>query len=590
MRGNRVDRFAIAAVIACAACAPTMQVAAPDTEEPERPPRFPTASDLEKLSTVPIQPAAQPRQTHEVESWTLSGPFDADLNAKPHPEATGAQKLLLEVSARARVETSASMACVAREVGSFFLQHEKYPAPALEAFMAGRCGAPVMSVGVYTFGSGEVAAKQKESDLFGFWKEDLEKLYVKAQKPDHAYGVWFGRKGKTAMFFLASGPKKSELTEISTSTATPERFVVRGKLLVEGVTLRALVNRGAFGVAPCELNERVALPAFDVTCTGDPKDSTAWIEIVALPPGRILGPAVARVLISPSGAPSNTYSRSKYSLNLPVDGAEAIQAHLVTAINRVRQDAGLKTVDFEAEQSATAGKVAQHYFAATSGKVDATIADVVVLGVRAGWNVNGMVRYGLFTAAASGFGGNVDDLLGSALERPFGREVLLDPEVRKVAIGSVWQPEEKYFGAIISTYAMFEETPQSELVKEVYAALREARAKAGFGPAGVLAPFDEVGQKLAAAIEADQIKPRAALQNFIQIAANALPGRMIGGWVLESDAIEKAPYPPELVKQPGLKINVAVARHRTRNDPWGRYVVLIIFETPPPITTTMVWR
>lgn len=587
MRGLIVLSWSIAAL---AACAPAIRAAAPEAEEPEPPPRFPTESELDKLTDVPIQAPAEPRQTHEVESWTLTGPFDSALTSKPHPRDSDAQKLLVEVSERSRVETSASMACVAREVGSFFLQHEKYPAPALEAFIAGRCGAPVMSVGVYTFGSAEVAVKQKESELFGFWRDDLEKLIVKAQKPAHAYGLWFGRKGKTAMFFLASGPKKSDLTEIVTSTATPEKFVVRGKLLVEGLTLRALVNRGAFGVETCAIDDRVALPSFDVTCVGDPKDSAAWIEIVALPPGRILGPAVARVLISPNGSPPNTYSRAKYGVNLQVDGADAVKNHLVTAINRVRRDAGLRPVEFEAEQSMTAGKVAQHYFAASAGKIDATIADVVVLGVRAGWNVKGMVRYGLFTAAASGIGGNVDDLLGSALERPFGREVLLDPEVRKVAIGSVWLPEEKYFGAIVSTYALFEEAPQNELVKNVYEVLRTARAKAGFGPAGVLAPFEEVGQKLAAAIEAEEIKPRAALQSFIQIAANSLPGRRIGGWVLESDTIENAPFPPELVTQPGLKINVAVARHRTRNDPWGRYVVLIIFETPPPITTTMLWR
>jgi hypothetical protein len=580
---------ALCALFATSACS-TAKYAAQEEEEARPAPRFPTQTQLSEIASVPLTAPAQPRETLEVESWPLVGPFSSQAALTPHPSDTKIGALLVERAQTKGVETSEAMACVAREVGTFYLEHNKYPAPALESFITGRCGAPVLGVGTNTFGNTDIEKRFTEAELFKAWQNDLEKMIDSKLDRERPAGVWFGRKDKRAYFFLTQGPKESAIEAVVSSTVTAGQFTVRGKILMQATNIRALVNIGEYRTAECWKNNELTLPAFEVTCPADPKDSMAWIEVVAFPPGRIIGPSVGNILVSPNGFPPNAYTRPKYGADNAVADSNGINAHLVPAINRVRAQAALRPLELEAKQSATAAKVAQHYFAAASGRIDPTIADVVVLGVRAGWNISDMIRYGLFTTAASGIGGNIDDLLCSALERPFGREVLLDPNVRKLALGPVWSDEEQYFGAIISTYALFEPEDQQQLKWRVFDALGKQRARGGMGAPALLAPMEEATKAIVAAVESGELTPRRGLQRLIDITAQALPYRTVGGWVFETESIESIEFPKELLKQPLLKATAAVAVHRSADDPWGRYVVLLVYEAAAPVTTTMLDR
>lgn len=576
-------QLALFALFATISCAPVQQAI---KEEP-RPVLFPSANELANVVNIPLAAEELPSSTLEVETWTLVGPFEDGAGTKPHPTNTKIGALFVERTA-GKIQTSLAMECVAREVGTFYLETGKYPASALGDFIAGRCGAPILGIGVDTFGNDDLKGKTDEETLFKHWKSDLDKMIDTKTKRERPAGVWFGKKDNKAYFFLASGPKASSVESVVASSSTPGVYTVRGKLDTQAAGIRALVNIGPYKMAECAKNVTLELPTFEVECATDPKDSMAWIEIAAFPPGRVLGTTAANVLVSPNGAISNVYSRAKYGMDQAVTDAASITAHLPPAINRVRAQAGMGPLEVEVEQSATVAQVAEHYFAAMSGQIDPTVADVVVLGVRAGWNVKAMIRYGAFTTAASAIGGNIDDLLGSALERPFGREALLDPNLRKLALGPVWSEREKYFGVLLTTYALFEKEEQQKLKWKVFETLGKQRKRAGTGTPTVLFPLEDTARDIVAAVEAGQASPRFALQRLIDETARAAPYRTIEGWVFETESIEGIDFPKALLTIPQLKIVTAVAAHRFPDEPWGRYIVFVVYEAPPPVTTTQV--
>ena len=65
----------------------------------------------------------------------------------------------------------------------------------------------------------------------------------------------------------------------------------------------------------------------------------------------------------------------------------AISARFVEELNALRARAGLAAVSYAESESATAARVAPHYFGALLGTGPETVADVVMLGLIAGYDV-----------------------------------------------------------------------------------------------------------------------------------------------------------------------------------------------------------
>lgn len=575
MLGRFTSLAPFAALLSLAACART-QV---PREEPADPHRtrsgFPTKLALEALREQPPPALGEAARFVDVPEWTLEGPFPEGWAYEPHPGPhPWAPELAAKLQARPGLTVaSTAMHCVARELARFQLVHDGPPSLSLLTFIGGRCKAPAVQIQSRSI-SGTVPGSISDEELYQQWKGQLAELHGLYGRGFEDVGLAFRREGEKVVFVVAAGQRKVHLTAVSSGEGPAGRFVVEGEVLEPAESLRALVNRGRFSTGDCAVE--VALPKFRLACDADPGDPEAWIELASFPANRVLGTTAALLLVSPAGDPMTGFVRSRYAEATLVASAEDIILGLDDAINRMREDAGLAPLAHEPAQSALAAQVAPFYFAATTGALPQHLADTVALGMRAGWQVNELVRYGLFTAAGSVGTNDLAYVLASAVERPFGREVVLDPHARRISIGSMWVPEHGFAGAVISTYALFDEEPASDLEAKVAQRISRLRSGAMRSPPQLSTGLSDFARGLAASVHRGERSPGAAL-NALMSRASTTWNAGVRGWVLEGQELDELELPPELAQVPQLEVALAVSVYRPADEPWGRYVVLLVW-------------
>src|SRR5206468_13079382 len=105
------------------------------------------------------------------------------------------------------------------------------------------------------------------------------------------------------------------------------------------------------------------------------------------------------VLARPEGRLEDTWRVPSYGEPHPLlDPADADE-DFVELLNAVRSQAGLAPVELDLAQSATARELAPPFFASIFGRSPEYNAEMVILGMLAGWSVDGIVQSGHFAAS-----------------------------------------------------------------------------------------------------------------------------------------------------------------------------------------------
>jgi hypothetical protein len=541
--------------------------------------RFPTRAELERLEQTP-PPALSAGGRVDVPRFALAGPLPAEAQLAPHAPSTPWEQLLAD-AAQARhglVYVSESMSCVSREAGRYVLENGQLPARSAERFLRARCGVVAPDLALWT-SKGTVPADVTDAQVFDHWKGDFAPKITQALsgRGSQLAGIWFGRKGDQAMVLVAVVSRQVELERVPLSAEAGGKVVIRGELLTPAATVDALVNVGAHGFRVCAGTPSVALPRFEVTCEVDPQDKTTWIEVAAFPAGRLVGHLVADLMIAPSGALPDVYERPSYGLFADVAPGTDVASRILTMVNGVRTQASLGPLTLAPAQSATATKVAPHYFAALNGQEPETMADQVVLGLRAGWDVPGVVRYGQFTASLSLQSEDYADLLVNALERPSGRQALLDPAVQVLAVGPVAARDA--VAAVLTTYAIMDDAAPAVDAARVLERLGRDRQARGKNAAAVSAQLRDEAARALNDVGRGRLTAKQALDAALGNAVESTH-RALRGWVLEVSNPDEISLPDDLLKTPGVVVGVAVKGHRPAGEAWGRYVVLILYASP----------
>ncbi|MCA9550282.1 MAG: hypothetical protein KC933_09620 [Myxococcales bacterium] len=352
--------------------------------------------------------------------------------------------------------------------------------------------------------------------------------------------------------------------------------VVEGHLLVSDAVIRASVNVGDVGFAACVADLSLQMPRFRMRCPVSPADPQTWIQMASFPPGRYLGRTALNLLVAP-GEPSDVYARRK----LPGTDAEVTQqtltARFLEAVNAVRASAGLPALQLEAAESELASRLAPHYFDAAQVRLDPARADLIYLGLRAGWEVSGMVRYGLFGSSLTVGSRSLRFLVDDLLDLPLGREALLDPAVDRVALGTVWSDEQVGMGVLFSTYAMFGQDDPAKLAVQVRAHLNASRARAGRGPVGSLSGLaDDDGTGRASTLLAEGQAPGQALRGVMGSASRVFAAA-VQGYYITTDGVDHLEWPEELLLLDRVDVQISVGWHQPPDEPWGSYVVFVVY-------------
>lgn len=583
----------VAALAAMPAALAAPAVAAPAAaRKPDAPaaasgsPRsFPGPDALSDLARRPAPTGVFSEPAEEVDGWTL-----VDPPASPPP--VGAQALrdpwerrLAAHAARrgGEVRATAPMACLARQVGRFVLERRVRPGPATLAFMSSRCGVaePIGMAMVSLELNGDETDAYLETTLGKPVDQDLRELL---RNGPHTAGVWFGREEHRALVMLVTAQPLARLDAFPARPGPDGRVVVKGELLRPAIRVSGSITQGRLGYRACDVDPGIPLPRFAVRCPVDPADPMETLEIAAFQRGRIFGPVVASAQLWPSGEPPAAFARAALDAALtgPVD--DGLPATLVGLVNRVRGEAGLAPLALATAQSETAAALAPHYFRAAAGRDEAGM-ETIVLGLRAGWQVPGLVRGGLFTSSRSDDLQDASRLLSVALARPSGREALLHPEVQAVAVGA--HREAKTVGVVFATYALIDPARAAAEREAVVARLDAARDRRGAAPAQPLPSLERRVAELAASIERGETEIHKAAKKIMLPDDPSLGPGMKYSWVGSAERLEEIDFPAELVEARSLRVAVAVAHCRPQGSPWARYCVVLAAHKPKTSTASL---
>lgn len=543
---------------------------------------FPTREAVAKIAAAPVPARLSDEKARDVPSWDLTGPLPDAVERTPPVDDSPWGKLLVEavVTRADSVVLTESMHCVAREQAAFYLANDARPAEMLERFIAARCGAPT-SMGGTAIQVITGDARIPDDKLFAQFHESTRTMIGKTLPPGRVEaGLAYVRKGGRAVVAIAVVLQTVRLGRTPVVPGPDGKVVIHGEALVPAVGLRALVNRGRYGYSECALGTAEKLPRFTITCDTARDDEVAWLSIAALPPGRVLGTPLLEMLVWPSGAPGKTYAKI---VRAPAAAPGASPDEVLQEINRVRAEARLSPLRLAEQESATAARLAPHYFGALDGGAVDGIPDQVALGLLAGWEVDGMVRNGHFVSTWLPDASSWAEVVRAALARPLGRETLLDPAAERVAIGAL--STERAHGAVFSTYALFDAYRHDRDAGTIAARIAAMRVDRRASPPRVVAELNQAAERAARTVQAGQRSPAEALNELMAHASERL-GRSVRGWVAETNSLEHGKLPDELGTMPSLTLGIGVAHHRPQGHAWGRFVVFMVLldEGVGPVT------
>jgi hypothetical protein len=226
-------------------------------------------------------------------------------------------------------------------------------------------------------------------------------------------------------------------------------------------------------------------------------------------------------------------------------------------------------------------ELAPHVFAGALGAGSPALAELAALGLVAGWEVGGVIKDASFASVVNSGGLDAGRWLEAALARPSGRATLLDPAARVLAVGALASQEPPAAAAVAVTYQLFGEEDlraDAERLRERIAAEREAE---GRSPPGVLGAAAGALEQVAERLPSGRTSPREALDDALG-RASAATSLALHGWVLEGTRLADLRIPDELRQWDHVRIGVAVGYYQPADEPWGRYVALIV-ATPPNV-------
>jgi hypothetical protein len=547
------------------------------TDGPGAPSQFPSRAALDKIAAAPAPGKLATSGGLEANGWQLTGPLPDAIEPMQYSDGSPFQALLSEVAAQRAglLALPASMHCVAQETGLFLLAKKALPAERLARFIAGRCGAVAADVQVNYFDGAAPERLSPERASEEMRKQVLEMLQGALKGGPQQAGIWFGQRNGRAAVVISVSPRRANLDVLSMTPTDDGQVIVRGELLEAADHIEGVFNRGHFGFGRCTTDPNVALPRFAVACPVDATDASAWIEVAAFPAGRILGHVVANLIVFPNRTPQSTYHDAGYVTRSVAAGPDA-RDQLLALLNEVRRGAGLPEVALAPRESEVATRVGPHYFAAISGGESELIADQVVLGLRAGWEIDGDVLSGDFTAGALTQTDDLGRLLDHVLERPSGREALLGHAARLVAIGPVVAPEQHVLAMVASSYTLFGGANHVADAQRVLGRLTKARIDAKMSAPLKIASIEPYAQEAAERVQRGELRPTAALKRMLEKSADALTGVPLHGWVFEASTLDDVLFPRELLWYPIAGVSIAVTHYRPKNSPWSRLVVFIV--------------
>lgn len=531
------------------------------------------------LTAIEQRPAAPPSipKTAPVDLWQIEHAPPPDSAQLPWQPTEPWETMFAEVAAsvQRRPRLTLAMSCIAAELGRFHLQHQAEAEASIRRFLLGGCGALVPNVQVEYF-TGQAPAGLSDAKVSAEMGVHIRPELVKrlSSGVDTA-GFWFGRRDDQVIGYLVIAQENAQIKPFSLVPSADGEVVIEGQLNQPAQYIEAYINDGSAAVRPCDPDLSVARPNFHFICRPAAQDETAWIQMVYAPPGHMLATEFAQALVRRSSDTPLRYGAVRYADPTPVSNPEEFLRVVIQQLNRVRKMAGLSEVTLAAGESASATKLAPYYFSAALGGADAKQADLIALGLLAGWDVGGMIRG---ASLMSSFASTLDAgrWLTSALEMPFGRYTLLGPDIEQIAFGPMVLPQEGAIGAVVTGYRFHHGTDHTGDVNMLLTRVVQTRQRMGLPAPKRLGAIAAVMTDELTAVREGKKPPRDALQQVLQRASTSY-GMAMNGYIIEASSLEELEIPEEVLRQPVLALDIGVTHHKAEGAAWAQYTILVVY-------------
>ncbi len=540
---------------------------------------FPTEQEVERIENAPPPETLFHTDLRQVHEWVLEAAVPKRIEASRWVERSAWGKLLGGVTdaTGGQVRPTKAMHCVASEFARFAVEQGGRPDSSVHRFIVAGCNASVANVSFRSL-RGEIGSSEDDEELFERWRGETLSLVRSAIESDRrsVVGIGFARRGDRAAVYVASGRPLVELQPVETRLDRDQPFELRGRILDPASSITAAINRGRYDVATCESVGDPRPPAFHFVCEPDPADESALVSVWFTPPNRVLGKRALDALVWPGGGDQRVYRRFEYTNAHPIADTALFASAFLDELNGVRARAGLHPVTLETAQSATATRVAPHFFAAMTSSENERVADQVMLGLLAGWDVEGDIRSGRVAFGAVPETDDLAELLAAILEDPLARTTLLDPDTDRLAVGPIMgnAGDIRVLAAVVTGYSLFGKETKRQDADALLARLTEERHKRQLPP-----PYRLVEVWMDAMDSADEVghgeTPEYVLDDLLQTSVAAL-SREVSGWYGETSELDEFGFPEELLSAPRLGTAIGVSHRKDPHEAWGRYVVLIV--------------
>lgn len=531
---------------------------------------FPSAADLEDVAERPVTPEVT-LSTLEVERWEIQGPIPAAGAA--YATASRFDEILKEKVAKrgGHLVMSSALACAARETARFYVDLGAYPTEGLQQYLVSRCGGTLAAPRLFTFG-GDLPDSMTEEQVLGQLAEKFA-ASVEAQLPKGAGEVGLGYvRGKgRASVVVYSGEPRARLTGFS-PLISGNFAVLEGEAPRDAVFGLALVNQGPSSVELCDADRAVRAPRFRFTCPVLEADAQARIEIATRKAGQVLLNPELSVLVRRDDSAGLVYEPAQYGSVETSKDTTAFGGTLLEALNGVRRSAGMRALALETAQSKRNARLAPHWFQASFTGDDES-AQLVALGLLAGWEVNGTIRSGGIYAGFSPTTRSAGRFLSRAMESPLARWVLLEPDIAKIAIGA------NGFGpsgvlTVLTTYSFFESNDHTADENAVFEELTRVRAARNLPPPK-RTPKPKALKSALSQIATNRASIGDAMQEAVETVSTT-EQRSIGGYMVETSDLKQLIWSDDLLKKNQLDVSIGVTHYKAEGAAWGQYAILIV--------------
>ena len=536
---------------------------------------FPSAETLTQIATQPVPGFSAELRTY-TESFTVPAPMPSSWVDAATLD-TDSQMLTEALATIGKPNHRATRAgrCVARALAKFVGLHGLRPDADVKAYVQGRCRA------VWSASSaGWLSAPRKRGDSTAAWlrrvapklRAMIERVAERGGQID--YGMATANVRGRTVSLLVYGKRGVEMKRVERK-ADGAAFVLEGRVVGAASEFMAFVNRGPTDVARCQRDTAVDLPAFRVTCPTAAEDAQAWIELAAVGLDGVEGLRLGRLLVSPSGAKRWRYRvPSLQRTAQPLVSTEDWGTYLALAINRIRAQENLSPLVVDAAQTAVAASLVPYYF----GRRSVDLSDrqrTILLGLRAGWDVEGGVRFGEVVAATSSRFEDPSHLLGTLFARPYVRSVLMDPEARRMALAPLWLPERQFAAVLISTYAVVDDVDLSTVEARVAKSLADARASLGRGPPTPWGLQADARARVGAALVDNRLTGSDA-RRWLEEQYGPSSRWQVQGIALTAYRLDEIPWPRALLEAGQPVLDIVAAYRRPEGHAWARYEILVM--------------